>query len=114
MAGEYDFTINQGETFARTLTWTISGVPVDLTNYSAKMQLRILKSSVDPLITLSSPSSGITLGGASGTIVLGITAGSTTNLDFNCAFYDLEMTNGGGDVKRLLQGTVTLDKEVTK
>jgi len=56
--------------------------------------------------------SGITLGGAAGTIVLGITATQTSAIAAGKYFYDLELTSGS-TVTRLLQGEFLLTAEIT-
>ena len=54
----------------------------------------------------------ITLGGAAGTVTLAMTATQTAALSFNKAFYDLELTLTG-TVTRILEGIITLSREVT-
>ena len=115
MVGTYNFTINQGESFTRTLTWNDSdNNPIDLTNYTARMQLRCRKDSNDIIISLTTENGRITLGGELGTIALKIDAIDTESLDFSDARYDLEMIDGSNIVTRLLEGIVKLNKEVTR
>lgn len=112
MAGKYDIVIEQGATFSRVITWKdASGTPVDLTGYSARMEVRNSVASGQPILALTS-GQGITLGGTAGTITLSISAVDTAALDFSNARYDLELVQGS-NVKRLLKGTVTLDREYT-
>jgi hypothetical protein len=108
--GTYNFTIQQGATWTRTLTWKIDGVAVNLTGYTARMQLREAGTLV---IELTTANGRIALGGAAGTITLTITAADTTALNFKTALYDLELVSGGGVVTRLLEGRVFLSREVT-
>jgi len=131
-AGKYNFIIEQGATTDFAVNYTDSNNnPVNLTGYNARMQLRPTKESTIIYITLSSSLNscytGLNLSGSGGPIAnqppssgsLGvfISAASSSALDFNKAFYDLEIVSGSGDcaiVTRLLEGTVTLSKEVTK
>lgn len=128
-AGKYNFTIEQGTTVSFELRYTDSnGNPVDLSNHTARMQIRQLKSSAVPYITLSSDLSpcgtGLNLSGSSGntpltsgSIGVYISAYSSSLLDFNKALYDIEIASGSGNcevVTRILEGTVKLSKEVTK
>lgn len=115
-AGQYNFSIEQGATFDRRITWKDDqDKPITLEGYSARMQIRLTHSSSEKLISLSSaPGGGITLGGSAGTIDILISALATALLDFDMAVYDLELISSGGEVTRLLEGTVTLSKEVTR
>ena len=109
-------TIEQGATFDITLTWKDENdVLIDLTGYSARMQIRSTISAAASLHELTDSNGGIVLGDAAGTIQLLITAADTAALAFpgKSAVYDLELVNGTV-VTRLLRGTVLLSKEVTR
>lgn len=115
--GVYGFTIYQGATFDRTFTWTAPDnmdvqQPVDLTGYTARMQLRPKAGSPIDLLSLTTANGGIILGDALGTIRVIITASQTAVLTFRAAVYDLELAIGS-EVDRLLMGKVKLSKEVT-
>lgn len=126
-AGIYNFTIEQGTTVVKQFTYKdASGNPVDLSGYSASMQIRsAYTSSGDPIssFTGSSAASGseglsiITSGTGStkGTVELRINATTTSNYTFTSAVYDLEIKKTlDGTVSRLLQGSIALSPEVTK
>jgi hypothetical protein len=54
---------------------------------------------------------------SSGSIGVYISAATSSFLNFESAFYDLEIVSGSGNtatVTRILEGTVTLSREVTK
>ena len=115
-AGRYDFTIEQGATFSRVVTWKdAAGTPINLTSYTAAMQIRETKDASSAIATSAgiSPTITLTLGGAAGTITISISATVTAAFTFETAYYDLELTLSGV-VTRLLEGIVTLDKEVTR
>ena len=112
-AGTHNFTIEQGATFSRTLTWTDEdGAAIDLTGYSARMKVKYHRRDQTALLELTN-GDGITLGGAAGTIIITISAADTAAIDWTEAVYDLELVSGAV-VTRLLQGTITVDQEVTK
>ena len=114
-AGKYNFVIEQGTTFTRTITWKdSSGSAIDLSTYTARMDIKEKKSdtTANALVNLTE-TAGLTLGGGAGTILITITHAVTTALDFEEAYYDLEVKSAGGVVTKLLEGTITLDKEVT-
>ena len=113
-AATHDIYIERGATFIRTITWKDStGALVNLTGYTARMQIRQKLSSATPLISLVN-GSGITLGGVAGTIAIEITDTVTTALDIRQGVYDLELVSGGGIVTRLIEGGVEVSKEVTR
>jgi hypothetical protein len=121
---EADICIFQGATFSQTLIWEVGNppAPVDLTGYSAKIQVRSSPKSKAVILELSTnPLNGrITLGTGgdmtTGAINLFISAEDTAELSV-CeqvkAVYDLEMTQGY-TVSRILQGNVIIVPEVTK
>lgn len=87
--------------------------PVDLTGFTARMQIRETIESTTTLVSLTELS-GITLGGAAGTIGITITATVTALLDFDSAVYDLEVVSAGGIVTPVVYGNVYLNDEVTR
>ena len=131
-AGKYNFIIEQGATLDFEIQYKdSSGNPVDLTGYTAKMEVRSaysgsgttylsFTSSLGDTYTKTSGSSFISLSGSNLTTLptsgsIGIYAGwdLTETLTFTGqAFYDLELTNG--DVRnRILEGKVEISKQVT-
>ena len=124
-AGKYSFLIEQGATLSFELQYKDSaGTPIDLTGYTARMQIR---SSVDSTTTIASLTStltadgtGLNLSGSSGTKPLssgsiGVYISATTSslFTFNEGVYDLELVSGSA-VTRLIEGKVKLSKEVTR
>lgn len=111
-AGDYDILCLQGATFNRTATWTIGGTAVNLTGWTAAMQVRDTYDSTSPVLTLTS-GTGITLGGTAGTIQISVAATATAALPQGQYVYDLEL-NSGSEITRLLQGNFTVSPEVTR
>jgi hypothetical protein len=116
-AGHYNIYIEQGATYDQTFTWTDNNdVPINLTGYTARMQIRRDVAEKDVTIDFDVTTSGtITLGGSAGTIHVKIPATGTAGITSGEYKYDLELQHtASGDVTRLLQGAVTVDPEVTK
>lgn len=114
-----DLTINQGATWPFKARWTDqSGVPVDLTGYLIRSQVRNYLSSSAVLFEMNSatPAVGVTFGplDASGEIEITLSANFTAALSFDNAVYDMEAVSPGGQVTRILQGNMSLSKEVTR
>ncbi len=118
-AALYDITIEQGAQFVLPLTWTTRnadgtpGDPVDLTGYTAKMQIRDAEGTV--LVDLSTDDGGgIVIDGPNGKVTITIDADMTTPLCFDDAAYDLKLINTDGVPSRLVKGTVTFSPQVTQ
>lgn len=117
-ASKLKLEIEQGATFRRRVTWKTGAAqtPVDLTGWTAKMQVRAKIGAPTVLVELSTENDMIALGGAAGTIDLYIPASTTETFEWTAGTYDLEMMAPGvdGDIIRLLYGSVTVSQEVTK
>jgi hypothetical protein len=128
-AGKLDLVWEQGTTVVKQMTWLepppdpeepeVFGPPVDLTGWTARMQVRQKLDSTNVLAEFTTENGGITLG-ADGTIVIRAEAlasaawtwpgkGSTRK-----AVYDLELMDPGGVVLRFVEGRITLKMEVTR
>jgi hypothetical protein len=115
LASTYNIQIDQGATYTLALSYKDSaGTAINLTGYTAAMQLRKTVSSATASLTLSSPSSGIVITGATGLINITITATQTTALLPDLYVYDLEITSSAGVVTRLIEGSAIVSAEVTR
>ena len=113
-AATYNILAEQGATFTRSMLYTdIAGAPIDLTGYTATMQVRLKASSPTVIIELSTTNSKLTLGGTAGTIVQSIDAATMITLAAGKYVYDLELYNGA-ITTRLIQGSFTISAEVTR
>jgi hypothetical protein len=113
-ATTYDILIEQGATFSQVVTYKESGVAINLTGYTARMQVRATLESASTLVELTTANGRIALGGAAGTITLSISAADTEALTSGRGVYDLELVSGSGIVTRLLQGLATISRNVTR
>lgn len=114
-AGIYDFTLEQGSTFTRDFIYKdANGAVVNLTGYSARMQIRQFKESEEKLFEATTANGKLVIAGALGKITLTIQPSDTNTVKFSQGVYDLEIESAGGVVTRLLQGVVTFDKQVTR
>ena len=126
-AGKYALLIEQGATLKLDLAYKDSNnAAINLSGYSGKLQIKdnYADSATTTYLTLSSSlnadGTGINFSGSSnsispvsGTIGIVISAVSSSVLTFDTAYYDLEIMSGS-IVTRLLQGTVKINKEVTR
>jgi hypothetical protein len=113
-ATTYDILIEQGATYSQVITYKDAGVAINLTGFTARMQVRATLESASTLIELTTANSRIALGGTAGTITLTISATDTAALTSGRGVYDLELVSGSGIVTRLLQGVCTISRNVTR
>jgi hypothetical protein len=119
--GNYPLCIYQGATVSLVFLWTAgnccgavgaSPQPVDLTGYTAAMQIRPYV--LSPTVLYDAGAAGdLVLGGVYGTITLTIDATDTEGFTWWTGVYDLLVTSSGGVVTPLLKGTVTVSPSVT-
>ena len=107
-----DLEIIQGATMRLALVWEQpAGTPVNLTGWSARLQIRINRNS-PVLFEMSTANGRITLGTNDGHIDLNASASETDVLDFSSAMYDLDMISPGNEVTTLLSGKIFLNPGV--
>ena len=113
-AETYDITADQGATYSIVITYKNSaGSPINLTGYTARMQLRASYASATASLTLTTENGRIALGGAAGTITLTVAASVMESLEAKTYVYDLELIDGS-TVIRLLQGLFVNRPNATK
>lgn len=113
-ADNFDVVVNtQGETWTSGTGCVHYFSPKNLAGWTARLHIRDELDDTTTLVSLTSPS-GIVIDTATAEIQISITATETAALDFDEAVYDLELEDGSGNVTRLIEGLVTLKKEVTR
>jgi hypothetical protein len=113
-AATYDFTIEQGATLIKPIVWKDSdGDPVDLTGYSARMQMR-RNYSTPVLLQLTTGAGNLVITPSTGTVTMVFDAALTESITWLRAKYDLELESSVGVVTRILEGDVTISREITK
>lgn len=88
--------------------------PRDLTGYEARMQARVDVSDTATVLDLSSADGDITIVGAGGVVRVVVPAEVTAALEFDQARYSVEIVSPTGEVTTILDGTLTLTREVTR
>lgn len=110
--GIYNITCPQGATFDRSFTVTVGTAALNLTGYTAAMQVREAAGAATALISLTN-GAGITLGGTAGTIGIVVAATASAAVAPGSYSYDLEL-NSGGTITRLLEGSFIVTGNVTR
>ena len=109
-AGTYNFILEQGATFTRTLTVKENNSAMNLTGYSVASKMRSTHDSSTVVGTFTCTISDA----ANGKITMSMTNSTTSAIEEGIYVYDLEITSGAGAVTRVLQGNITVTPEVTR
>jgi len=115
LPAKHDFVIKEGSNFSRLIQWMQDDgtTPVNITGYTARMKIRNFKGDGGSALAEWDTDTEITIvNGSLGLIRIAVTAAATAALSFNRAVYDLELVDGD-DVYCIMEGNVTLNKEVT-
>lgn len=111
MAGLYNITIEQGATFTETYTWKDgSGNLVNLSGYTAKMQIRDHAGNI--LLDLANVAGGLSINAAAGSVTVTIDATTTGAITWRSGVYDLKLSSASY-TKRLLEGEVSVSPQET-
>lgn len=114
MAEKFDLSIDQGSTFTSVVEYvTDTGAVIPLTGYSARMQFRTSYDAASPALSLTE-GAGLVTNGAAGSVTITVAAAATASIPAKDYLYDLEVFNGAGDVKRLIEGVAMIRPEVTR
>lgn len=107
--------IEKGATYRHTLIWEdATGTPIDMTNCTAKLQIREDIFSPELLCELNTENNGLVIAPLTGRINLFISATDTSALVGFGGAYDLEIYRMNGDTTRLIEGGVAFKPEVTR
>jgi hypothetical protein len=87
--------------------------PYDLTNFTARMQVRRTIESSTVIVELTTENDGISIVDEDGKIFLFMSPTQTSALT-SSGVYDLEIISSDGVVSRVVQGLFTLSQEVTR
>ena len=108
-----NFTVTNGAT-GIYISGGIATAPVNVTGYTAELQMRSLPQDPTAVLTLTSASGAISITGASGEFAVHATAAQTRAIDEGTYYYDIEITSSTGIVTRLAQGQIVVTPEVTR
>jgi hypothetical protein len=115
----YDFTgdqaLEQGSRWQRTINYkTADGVVIDITGWTARMQIRKSVTSSTVLLELTTENDRIVIDGAAGEITLDLSATETASITWKSGVYDLELIPDAASAFRFIQGEIEVSPEVTR
>ncbi|HEY7823595.1 MAG TPA: hypothetical protein VIG24_12205 [Acidimicrobiia bacterium] len=117
LAGRYDIIADQGSTLQRDLKYfDAAGSAVDLTNYTAAMQVRENYGATATILSISSEGTApaITLGTTDGLIEIEVAATVMAEIPAGVYVYDLELTDDSSVVTKPVRGQFEVRPEVTR
>lgn len=110
-----NLTIPQGATFRYKFAWVDAKKrAIDLTGFTARMQIRSSVSDPTVLVELTTENNGLIITPATGIVALHMSATQTADLNWTKGVYDIELIAVNGEVYRLVSGSVTVLQEVTR
>jgi hypothetical protein len=112
----FDLIIEQGSLYEALFSWTDDqDVPINLSGWSARMQIRSTVESNVVLVDLSTENEGILLTyNNPGTILIRLTTRQTNAFTWVTGVYDLELYSPQFESYRLIKGKVKIDPQVTR
>ena len=111
MSAKYNMVCEQATTFTVNFTIQTGNTLLNLTGYSATMTIRPFVGANTTTLVLTN-GSGITLGGAAGTVAISISSATTADFEPSRYAYDF-MLDSGSVVTRLLEGKFIVTAGVT-
>lgn len=113
----HNFSLNQGSDYVIPLRLQDSaGTPLDLSGYSARMQIRRTAGACLAIDDLSSEGEAprIKIDAEAGKILLNFPHDITEKWPTGAMVYDIEITSPSGQITRILQGNLNVSAEVTR
>jgi len=112
--GRYNITVVNGTTFTLAPIWQIDNLPVDLTGYSADLQVRDISNNL--IVEMSTSNGYATISAALGQTTFSLTATQTSaaNLPAGNYNYAVNLTDSSGNVYQILQGAFTVVASVVQ
>jgi hypothetical protein len=114
-AGTFNTIIDQGADWYINFTYeNPNGTPINLTSYTAALQVRTSPMAKTAVLTLTTANGGIVITPLQGLVACHATSAQTEVIPYGKYSYDLEITSPYNEVTRLIQGTIQLSPETTR
>ena len=108
-AGKYDLVLDQGSDYATTLTLTKDGSAINLANFIGRAHIRATKESSN-----YTPFAFNFTNRSEGKVTMSLSSSASSNMSAGQYLYDLEIVASTDAVTRILEGKVTLIREITR
>jgi len=120
MATKVNLRIDQGSTYKHTFTYTdeLTDLPVPLTGYSCRAQIRPFLEADDADLMFDGDDGAkgnvAIVDAPNGKVLLTVPASISDAWTQEEAVYDVEVVDSGGEPFRIVQGQVFINKQVTR
>lgn len=115
MTARYDFKLNQGTDLTVPFFLTDeSGKALNLSGFSAQMQLRSNSYTGNLIDTLTSENGGLVLDGDAGSLTVIFSHGKTEEYPATALVYDIELVSPSNLITRVVEGRIAVSPEVTR
>jgi hypothetical protein len=106
--------MNQGSRFEVGIDVIENGAAKNLTGYTARMQIRASKESTTVLADYTTANGALSVNALAGRVTIVVLSTTTDAYTWGDAVYDLEIVDGANDATRILEGKISLNKQVTR
>ena len=115
MTARYDFKLNQGTDLTVPFFLTDEqGQPLNLSGYSAQMQLRANGYTGSLVDTLTTSNGSLQIEPSEGSLSLVFTHEKTEKYPATSLAYDIELISAANQITRVVEGKITVSPEVTR
>jgi hypothetical protein len=104
----------QGSRFRFNLQVTENGSVLNLTGYTARMQIRASVSDATVLAEYTTTNGMLVIDGAQGIVQIRVPSSETEDYTWESGVYDLEVVDGSNDAIRVMEGWVAVTPQVTR
>lgn len=109
-----NLTINQGSRFRYSLYVKENGAVLNLTGYTARMQIRKTQDSDTVLASYTTADGNLVINAPQGVVQIRVPSSETEAYTWEAGVYDLEIVDGSNDATRVMQGWVKVSPQVTR
>jgi len=112
--GRYNIICPQGSTLAIPLEYAVNDLVVDLTSWTARMQVRTTHKSTTKILDLTTENGGITLSATTPNITVTVGASLSAPIVPRTYVYDFELVDSSDKPFRIMEGDFKVTPEVTR
>lgn len=113
-SNDVNISVTLGDTLNLLMTYKADDVPVDITGWSANMQVKTTATATTNILSLTTGNGRIILGDDAGTIQLLVDSTTMAALSVGKYVYDLELISGSGIKTTIIKGGFTINQDVTR
>lgn len=114
MAAVHNFSLDQGSDKVVYFVLRDKSGPIDLSGYSAAMQVRRYAFSEAAIDTLTTCNGRLLIDGPAGEITAKFNHANTEQYPGDTVLYDIELESPDGAITRILEGKIKVSPEVTR